>query len=78
MMKKMNWESVMVLAVTVVLNKFLLVGLIGATERFLTIGFLCLAILNFVALAKAVDKMVRQYELSKHTRNNVMIKMPVS
>ena len=61
-MKKMNWENVGILVVTVVLNKLLLFGLIGSTERILTFGFLVLVILNFIVLAKSIDKAMQKLQ----------------
>lgn len=62
-MKKMG-----VLIATIILNKFLLFGLLGATDRILTVSFLCLAILNFVILAKSVDKLVQRYQLDQENK----------
>jgi len=64
-MKRINLEMLYVLVAALVVNKFLLFGLISATNRTLTIGLFVLVVLNFLVLAKSVDKVINDYQRSK-------------
>jgi len=77
-MKNLNLENLYVLIVAFTVNKFLLFGLIYSTNRTLTMGFFVLIVLNFLVLAKTIDKMMKNYELSKKRKNNSLLEMPIS
>jgi hypothetical protein len=64
-MKGINLDNLYVLVAGFIVNKFLLFGLISATNRALTIGFFVLVVLNFLVLAKSVDKLINNYQKSK-------------
>ena len=68
-MKRVNLDNLYVLVAAFIVNKFLLFGLISATNRALTMGFFVLVVLNFLVLAKAVDKLMKNYERLKKENN---------
>jgi len=77
-MKNLNLENLYVVTAAFVVNKFLLFGMISSSNRSLTMGFFVLVVLNFMVLAKAVDKLINNYQQSKKQKNNSILEMPGS
>ena len=77
-MKKINWENLYVLIAALIVNKFLLFGLISTTNRTLAMSFFIMIILNFLVAARFIDKMIQKYEQSKEKMNKTVLEMPIN
>lgn len=69
-----NFERVFIIGTSLALNKLFLFWLIGASS---ILGFLVafvLLVLNFMVLAKSVDKVIDAYEASKKDKRNFLMK----
>jgi len=67
-MKVMNWERIFIISTSVTLNKVFLFWLIRSNTLMMMAGAFTLFALNFVILAKSVDKLIEIYENSKKKR----------
>jgi|GEM_PF-2209056 len=72
-MKVMNWERIFIFVTSLTLNKIFLFWLIRSnTLMMMAIAFTFFA-LNFVILAKSVDKIIEIYEDSRKKRTRERI-----
>ena len=77
-MKVKKYEQILLIVGSLILNKFLLFWLISAEGMLSTLGFFGLVILNFMILAKSVDKMISHYEELKKEQRCSRMEMPIS
>ena len=73
-MKTTNLERIFIIGVSLVLNKLFLFWLIGASNMFVMMITFAALILNFMILAKSIDKLIAVYEKSKKARENFILK----
>ena len=64
-MKITKFERVFIIGISLVLNKLFLFWLIGASSVFGFLVAFVLLVLNFMVLAKTVDKVIDAYEALK-------------
>jgi len=74
-MKTTNLERIFMIGTSLVLNKLFLFLLIGSSNIFVMFVTFAFLILNFMILAKSVDKLIDTYEQSKkkQVKSNIEI-----
>jgi len=75
-MKIINLERIFIIGTSLALNKLFLFWLIGASNIIEMVATFVLLILNFMVLAKSVDKIIDAYEESKKKQARSSIKEP--
>jgi len=64
-MKITNWERLFIITTTLILNKVFLVWMIGGNDIWVRGMAFGLFMLNFIVLAKSIDKVIEGYEKTK-------------
>jgi len=74
-MKITNLERLFIMGTSLVLNKLFLFLLIGSSNIFVMFMTFALLILNFMILAKSIDKLIDTYEKSKKKQTRSSVEM---
>ena len=72
-MKIANLERLFIIGASLVLNKLFLFWLTGASNMFVMIVTFVALILNFMILAKSVDKFIDIYEKAKRSKQDLIV-----
>ena len=72
-MRTTVFERLFIIGISLFLNKLFILWLIGASNILALLGAFVLLILNFMILAKSIDKVIDVYEESRKKRVKSMI-----
>jgi len=67
-MKTTVFERLFIIAISLTLNMLFLFWLIGASNIFGFLAVFALLVLNFMILAKSVDKLIAAYEVARREK----------
>jgi len=73
-MKTTNFERVFIIGSSLALNKLFLFWLIGASNIFSFLVVFVLLIVNFMILARSIDKLIAAFTASRKSKRNYSVK----